>query len=78
MKIKEVIAMLNEYAKVAGDDCEVQCEGLRLQGKMVDDYSQRYVAYGADRKKVPGYFIVIDTYARPPMYGEPMNTEGPC
>lgn len=58
--------MLNEFAKIAGDDCEVQISDLRLHGRMAPDYTKRYLAYDEERPSIPGYFVVVTDYARTP------------
>jgi hypothetical protein len=71
VKIKEVVAMLNEFAKVAGEDCEVQIAELRMIGTISEDYTDRsFRSYGDPRKTKPSYYVVATEYARPPLFKE--------
>lgn len=67
MKLKEVVSILTEYAKVAGDDCEVQLSEIRLNARVTEDWSEPYRHYSNRPKKIQ-YFVVATEYARPPKF----------
>lgn len=57
MKLKEVVAMLNEYSKVVGEDCETDISDIRVIGRIERSYDG-YQSYH-NRKEGPRYCIRV-------------------
>ncbi len=69
MKISEAVAMLNEYAKVAGEDCEIYLQGFDLKGRIRENDSDAF-RYYRDKPLVKKYFIEAVPYGTPQTQAE--------
>lgn len=61
MRIREAIAMLAEFGKVAGEDCEVEIQSFRLEGTIHEKYERGYdYTYPSSHKpgRNPAYVVV--------------------